>query len=214
MTTAITAPSATRAPQPVRPLDLPARVGPQGWRRLPAAVQRRFGNGHADCIYQGDLQMTCSPIGRLFAWASRVLGGPLTTLNGTVPATVRVYADAHGGMVWERCLHAGDADRLVRSTKQADALGQLHELTDGGLAMDLDVFEACAGLVFESRRYFLLLGGRRIPIPTLLTPGTCRVEHHDLGDGRFRFDLSMVHPVWGTTFRQSGVFQDPEEFRS
>ena len=42
-----------------------------------------------------------------------------------------------------------------------------------------------------------------------LTPGTCRVTHTDLGDGLFRFDLDMVHPLWGHTFHQSGVFVDP-----
>jgi hypothetical protein len=46
-------------------------------------------------------------------------------------------------------------------------------------------------------------------VPALLTPGTGRVTHTDLGDGLFRFDLDMVHPLWGHTFHQSGVFADP-----
>ncbi|RYF52847.1 MAG: hypothetical protein EOO29_57410, partial [Comamonadaceae bacterium] len=37
----------------------------------------------------------------------------------------------------------------------------------------------------------------------------CRVAHTDLGAGQFRFTLSMVHPLWGETFHQSGVFTDP-----
>jgi hypothetical protein len=48
-------------------------------------------------------------------------------------------------------------------------------------------------------------------VPQLLTPGTCRVEHRDEGPGHFRFTLSMRHPVWGTTFHQTGVFADPKE---
>jgi len=33
--------------------------------------------------------------------------------------------------------------------------------------------------------------------------------HTDLGSGLFRFTLSMVHPLWGETFHQTGVFADP-----
>jgi hypothetical protein len=64
-------------------------------------------------------------------------------------------------------------------------------------------------LVVESRRFTLILGRLRIPVPALLTPGTCRVTHIDLGDGQFRFDPDRVHPLWGHTFHQSGVFADP-----
>jgi hypothetical protein len=35
------------------------------------------------------------------------------------------------------------------------------------------------------------------------------VVHTDLGAGRFRFTMSMVHSLWGETFYQSGVFSDP-----
>ncbi|OUM03562.1 DUF4166 domain-containing protein [Variovorax sp. JS1663] len=195
-------------------LDLQTLVGAEGWRRLPVAVQRRFAHAHRDVVYAGELTLHCSPIGRVFAWASALLGGPLTAARGDAPARVRVHGDGRGGVVWERHLALAGHDKVVRSTKLADARGRLVERTDGGLSMALDVFEDGGALVFESRCYFFALGGSRLPIPHLLTPGTCRVEHHDLGAGRFRFVLSMAHPWWGTTFRQSGVFHDPEEIRS
>ncbi|MBB3178030.1 DUF4166 domain-containing protein [Variovorax sp. Sphag1AA] len=191
-------------------LDLPSLVGDEGWRRLPAAVRRRFGPAHRDAVYEGELTLHCSPIGRLFAWASGWLGGPLTDERGDVPARVRVYGNGLGGVVWERHFAIAGRDKLVRSTKMADDHGRLVERTDGGLSMALDVFEDDGALVFQSRSYFFALAGRRLPIPGMFTPGTCRVEHHDLGNGRFRFVLSMVHPWWGTTFRQSGEFTDPE----
>lgn len=204
-------PASTR---PAPSLDLSALVGASGWRRLPAAVQRRFAHTDHERLYEGALSLHCSPIGRLFAWAGAVLGGPLTAARGDAPARVRVYGDGHGGVVWERHLALAGHDKLVRSTKLADAQGGLVERTDGGLAMALDVFEQDGVLVFQSRRYFFALAGLRIPIPALLTPGTCRVEHHALGADRFRFVLSMVHPWWGLTFRQSGVFHDPEEVQA
>ncbi len=128
-----------------------------------------------------------------------------------MPTSVRVFDDGRGGMVWERSFHTNEAGapHVVRSTKQRDADGGLMERTDGGLSMGLRAFEHDGALVFESHCFFLAFGGLRVRVPALLTPGTCRVTHTDLGDGLFRFDLDMVHPVWGRTFHQSGVFIDP-----
>ena len=77
--------------------------------------------------------------------------------------------------------------------------------------MELEVLEEDGVLVFRSVRYFLVLGAWRVNVPAWLSPGTCRVEHRDLGAGTFRFSLSMVHPRWGRTFHQTGVFADPQE---
>jgi hypothetical protein len=219
-------PASAVAPAPqARPLDLPALVGPAAWARLPRAVQRRFATAHADVTYEGVMELRCSRIGHLFAALARFWGGPLTHLNTTgLPATVRVSDNGRGGVVWERCFHSGgnsqsssngkdtginSTDCTVRSTKELGTDGGLVERTDGGLSMSLDVLEEDGALVFRSRRFFWALGRLRIPVPALLTPGTCRVAHTDLGAGQFRFTLSMVHPWWGETFHQSGVFTDP-----
>ncbi len=195
-------------------LDLPSLVGTAGWARLPQAVQHRFAVAHTDVTYAGHMDLRCSWIGHLYAALARVLGGPLTHLNtNALPTTVRVSDNGQGGVVWERCFHTGaeGQDRIVRSTKEVDADGGLLERTDGGLSMALDVFEEGGRLVFRSRRFWLVWGHLRMGVPALLTPGTCRVVHSDLGEGRFRFTLSMVHPLWGETFHQTGVFVDPTD---
>ena len=200
------------APAASRSLDLAALVGDAGWQRLPAAVRRRFGAGHGAAIYAGRMTLRCSPCGRVLAALAKAFGSPLSAAtDDAVPTSVRVFGDGRGGMVWERSFHTRDAGspHVVRSTKELDAGGRLVERTDGGLSMGLRVFEERGALVFESHRFFLVLGGLRLPLPALLTPGTCRVVHTDLGDGLFRFDLDMVHPLWGRTFHQSGVFADP-----
>lgn len=215
-----TIPATTGATAPqTRPLDLPALAGPAAWARLPRAVQRRFAAAHADVAYEGVMKLRCSRIGHVFAALASFWGGPLTHLNTTgLPATVRVSDNGRGGVVWERCFHSGNGsndigisngDCTVRSTKELGADGGLVERTDGGLSMSLDVLEEDGALVFRSRRFFWVLGHLRIPVPALLTPGTCRVAHTDLGAGQFRFTLSMDHPWWGETFHQSGVFTDP-----
>jgi hypothetical protein len=199
------------------PLDLRALVGAVAWARLPQAVQRRFGAAHADASYTGRMDLHCSRIGRLHAGLARLFGGPLTRMNASaVPTTVHVCGNGRGGVVWERCFHRNGEGgargaRIVRSTKEIGADGGLQERTDGGLSMSLEVFEEAGSLVFRSRRFWLVLGRLRVSVPAWLTPGVCRVVHTDLGQGLFRFTLTMVHPLWGETFRQSGVFADPCE---
>ncbi|WP_026431313.1 DUF4166 domain-containing protein [Paracidovorax oryzae] len=201
------------APRPAAALDLSALLGPAGWARLAPAIRRRFAAGHAATVYEGVMDLQCSPAGRCFAWLAACLRSPLSPLRRSgVPVQVRVYGDGQGGVVWERHLRIpGRRVHVVRSTKSVGTGGGLQERTDGGLSMALDVREESGALVFSSRRYFLAVGPLRIPIPSVLTPGTCRVEHRDLGAGLFVFTLEMHHPLWGCTFRQTGVFADPGE---
>lgn len=190
-----------------QPLNLAALVGPTAWQRLPPAVQRRFAAGHQAITYRGLMDMRCSRLGRALAWLVKPFSSPLITANARgLPTTVHVRS-VGAGVEWDR--HFENGLGSVCSTKELDAAGQLQERTRGGLGMTLDVFEQGGELVFQSRRYFLELGGWRVAVPQLLSPGTCRVEHRDLGDGLFRFTLSMTHPLWGETFHQTGVFLDP-----
>lgn len=194
-------------------LDLAALLGEAAWARLPPAVRRRFAAGHPPVVYEGRMNLHCSALGRVLAVLLRPLGGPLTAARAQgVPTRVRVQGDGRGGMVWQRQFAAAPGCRaaVVQSTKLLGRDGGLVERTAGGLAMRLVVFEEGGALVFESRRYFLDVFGLALPLPAWCCPGTCRVEHHDEGPGRFRFELRMHHPWWGETFRQWGRFIDPD----
>lgn len=195
-------------------LDIAALLGPAQWQQLSGPIRRRFAASHAAVSYRGAMQLRASVLGRCFSALAGLLGSPLAAARqGEVPTLVHVRPDGHGGVAWERQLGVPgrQGSQFVRSTKRLNQAGGLEECTDGGLSMSLDVRVEDGALVFYSRRYFLLLGPWRLPVPALLTPGTCRVEHRDEGPGRFRFTLDMVHPLWGHTFHQTGVFHDPEE---
>ncbi|AKJ30095.1 DUF4166 domain-containing protein [Caldimonas brevitalea] len=210
MNTVLHPAAADRAPE----LNFAEMVGAAQWQQLSLPIRRRFAAGHGDVSYRGSMALRASPLGRCFALLARLLGSPLAAgRQHEVPTTVNVRHDGRGGVVWERLLGRPDAAgaQCVRSTKRMGPDSTLEECTDGGLSMSLAVRVEDGALVFYSRCYFVLLLGRwRLPVPALLTPGTCRVEHRDEGPGRFRFTLDMVHPLWGHTFHQTGVFADPE----
>lgn len=195
-------------------LDFALLAGAAAWQQLSPAIRKRFAAGHGDVAYHGSLQLQASVIGRVFGAIARLFGSPLAARRKhPVAATVNVLSDGQGGVIWERHLgQAGQAgSQCVRSTKRLGPGGGLDECTDGGLSMRLEVCVEEGALVFYSRHYFLLLGRWRLRVPSLLTPGTCRVEHRDEGPGCFRFTLDMRHPLWGHTFHQTGVFHDPKE---
>lgn len=216
MVATIAVPGRTAHPPAV---DIPSLLGADAWACLPAPIRRRFAAAHraAPVVYAGRMRYRRSAVGLLFALAARLCGGPLPLRQADdCPTDVAVYGDGRGGVVWARSIHfdpAAPPHRVISTkrmaSRQAD-IGRLLECVRGGFGMVLDVAERDGALVFESRRYFLDLGPVALPIPHLLTPGRCTVTHSDAGAGRFRFTLVMRHPFWGTTFHQTGLFDDPE----
>ncbi len=190
------------------PLDIARLVHPSDWGRLPLSLCRRFEAGHGPAAYRGTLTCDSSAIGAGFAWLSRAFGAPLAAMRATdLPVVVDVRPAGHG-VAWSRQL--GPA-QFVRSVKSILPDGTVLERTDGGLGMVLDISVEDGTLVFTSRSFFVAIGPWRVPIPAVLTPGRCRVEHQAVDDTRFRFTLTMVHPLWGATFRQTGVFTDSQK---
>jgi len=74
--------------------------------------------------------------------------------------------------------------------------------------MSLQAFARNGALIFRSKRYFLEFDLFRLPLPLLLTPGVSEVAHIDQGGGRFRFRLTMRHPLFGLTILQDGIFSE------
>ena len=189
-------------------LDMGRLVHGSDWARLPQSLRRRFEAGHGPAVYRGAMSFETSVIGAIFAVLARAFGAPLTgrrEANVPVDVDVRAVGD---GVAWARRLDDG---HCIRSVKSAGPGGTVLERTDGGLGMVLYVSIEDEALVFTSRSFFLEVGRWRVTIPGVLTPGRCRVEHRAIDDGWFRFSLTMIHPLWGTTFRQTGIFTDSQE---
>lgn len=195
--------------------DIAQAMGARDWWRLPPVIRDRFERLSAqrgETLYRGVMQVVrCNWAGMLLAQLSRVIGTPLAPYRGrNIAAEVAVYPDPNRtGKVWDRRYSfPGRARISVKSTKVLEEGTRLLEVVGANFGMELRVFEENRAIHFVSKRYFWDGLGHRFHLPDLLTPGRAHVSHADLGDGEFRFRITMTHPVLGETFFQEGNFRE------
>ena len=190
------------------------------WWRLPAATRARF--EHHNALYTGTMTLRATAAGRWVARLCKLVGSPLPPPSERpVAATVRVEPDPRtGGSRWIRCYDFPRKRVSVASVKAVDADGALVERLSCGLRMrlTLDVrggalcfdsagyYVECEGMTLANRRY----GAWRLELPSWFLPGRTCVMHHDLGDGRFRFVMTIRHALLGDLFHHDGVFHSVE----
>ena len=192
-------------------------LGNEAWHRLPEAVRERFADANAAASYAGAFEIVrASALGRAFAWLGTLFGTPVAPrVEDHVEAFVRVRPDGDG-VAWDREYRWADGARhIVHSTKVVDEHGKLIEKLPARLCMPLDTFEDGGVLHFVSRGYYFDLGVGdlrwKVWLPNLLSPGVTHVEHIDLGHGWFRFTMTVMHPLFGEVFFQTGRFSASEE---
>lgn len=188
-------------------------LGAAAWSRLSAEVRARFAVGpaaaQAICFAGTMHRVELSAAGWLFAQACRLIGTPLAPRNGRhVPMRIELQADEElGGVSWQRIYEFSPRQRyIVRSTKCKGGPGEFVEHIGRGFSMRLDLAEENGNLVFRSTAYQCRLFGRTVRIPDWLTPGRTTVRHEQLCGNRFRFSLSVDHPLLGRTIYQDGEF--------
>ena len=194
-------------------------IGNDAWSRLPGAVRERFADSSEAVSYAGAFEIVrASALGRVFAWLGTLFGTPVAPKAGlNVEARVLVRPNAEG-VAWDREYRWADGTHhLVRSTKVVTEDGNLIEKLPARLCMPLDTFEDGGVLHFVSRGYYFDLGfgdfgqGLKLWLPRMLSPGITHVEHIDLGHGWFRFTMTVMHPLFGEIFFQTGRFCAAEE---
>ncbi len=203
--------------------DVPAhnilkhQLGPE-WAKLHPSVQARFEREPEvgeTIVYEGAmLEMRRSRMGWLFATLTRPVGNPLTPFAGRdIPMEVALYRKESGdGVYWRRTyFRRGAKPYVVVSSKEESETGEMLEVVGGGFGMKLKVSVHDGDMHFESYRYFWKIFGYRLPLPHWLSPGKAHVIHHDMGQGRFMYTISMVHRQLGETFYQRGVFHKKGE---
>lgn len=192
-----------------------ALIGRAAWVKLPLAVRKRFSkrlSGVAVALYRGRVVRTeFSVLGWMFAQGLRLVGAPLPLgRDAGVPAVVCVSEDAaSGGQLWSRMYgRKRGFPQVIHTAKRFAGATGLEEYVGRGIGMALRVEPMPDGLRFVSDYYFVMAGKRRWRLPRWAAPGRTTVEHHDLGDGRFAFDLELRHPWAGRLVAQHAVFDD------
>jgi hypothetical protein len=203
---------------PTRLLDdhrFRALLSDQDWGRLPLAVWRRFSKRLVDgatVVYVGVVdEIHVSRAGWWLAQAARAIGGPLPLVyEPGAPMMVAVTEDSGcGGQNWTRiCARSRGFPQVIHSCKRFEGPTGLEEYVGFGFSMALIVSVVDEAMCFSSAGYSFQLGRLRLPLPRWLTPGKLTVTHRDLGEGRFRFILDIVHPRFGRLIRQSAVFRE------
>jgi hypothetical protein len=188
-------------------------LGAAAWARLHPEIRERFLLRPADgesILYNGTMhRVELSFMGWLFAQVCRLFGTPLAPHRGEKVAMhiALTWDEALQGVTWHRTYHfVPDKDFTVRSTKSRSADGALTEHIGHGFSMRLVLSERNGDLVFTSTRYDVEIGGRIFRIPSILTPGITTVTHEQVEGDRFRFTLSVLHPLLGRTIYQDGEF--------
>ena len=208
-------PSPASCPQPPTRSPFQRLLREPDWRRLPAAVQARFGRVLApgeSAAFMGEVAHTrMSRIGWCWAQVARLMGAPLPLrVLAHTPAAVIATEDVEEGVqLWTRIYHEpGRLPQVIRSMKRFDGPSGLEECVGGGVGMTLTLTVEHRCLVFRSDRYFWRAGRFRIPIPAWLTPGRIEVVHREERAGRFSFTLRVEHPWWGRIIEQVAFFRD------
>lgn len=185
------------------------------WAQLPAIIRRRFSKAlacHEQRTFVGAVvRTTHSRPGLWLARLARLAGGPLPdTHRATGPSTVVVTRDdALGGQVWTRTYaRPGRLPQTIYSVKRFAGPTGLEEYLGHGFVMRLTLHEEAGDLVFRSAGYDLLLGGLRLALPRLLTPGRCTIRHRDEGCDRFSFTLTLDHPWLGRLVEQVAYYEE------
>ncbi len=187
------------------------------WQQLHPAVQRRFNRlptSEKPIVYQGIMEtVECSKAGWLFALLTKIIGNPLSPHQGKqikMDVILTTRPDKPG-VYWQRTYHFPNKKPFSVTSVKKDDNGQMMEMVGGGFGMMLDVFAENGELHFKSTRYFWKFIQWYLPLPHWLSPGKTHVIHQDLGQGEFRFTITMDHTLLQRTFYQTGVFHEVKQ---
>jgi len=194
-------------------------LGMDAWHMLPAPIRTRFSKRlqqGRSIAYQGVVtRMQMSWPGFCLAHAARLVGAPLPYDMKSVdqPAVVVVTEDvATNGQFWIRQYgRRGAFPQTVHSSKRFQGPTGLEEYIGFGIGMALTVEATPTALLFKSDHYFLQLFGLRAKLPRWLSPGALVIGHHEMGNDRFTFTLSLRSRWFGDLITQDAVFKDAKE---
>lgn len=185
------------------------------WKKLPAAIQRRFTKRLAEgetVLYRGLVTRTSlSRTGWIVAQLCRLIGAPLPYTRNTKGAAVVAVTENQraGGQLWTRLYtRDGKFPHVVHSAKRFCGPTGLEEYVGHGVGMALTIHVVRQALVFRSAHYFVEFFGGRFRLPRLLSPGRMEIVHSEEDGGQFCFTLALTHPWLGPLVHQVAYYEE------
>jgi hypothetical protein len=196
-------------------------LGP-AWISLHPDIQRRFEKNPLPgrpLYYTGTLtQLNCSGFGRLLGWMTLpfLKGALLPFRDRDFPVDIQVYSQSGCPFIFKQRIYRLNRRKAIQFTSYMaeSERGEVLEYVGMGLGMKLVLDVRDGNLHFTSDGYFWQIGPWRIPLPGLLTPGKTYLCHRNESREHFSIRIEILHPWFGTSFTQAGVFRErPDDGR-
>jgi hypothetical protein len=190
-------------------------LGPE-WRKLHPDIQRRFDKTPVPgkpLRYSGSLsELKCSIIGKLLGYITlpMIQGALIPFDDADFPVDIQVYSKPDSSAIFKQRIYRLHGRQPIQFTSwmRESSRGEVLEYVGMGLGMKLLLHVQDGNLHFTSNGYFWQIFGWRIPLPGVLTPGKTFLCHQNENPDRFNIHIEIRHSLFGTTFRQVGVFHE------
>jgi hypothetical protein len=186
------------------------------WNKLHRDIQHRFARNPMPgkpLRYPGQLdELRCSRFGQLLGYLTRpLIKGALMPYNDAhFPVDIEVYSKPGDPAIYKQRNYRLHGRKPVQFTSfmRESSKGEVLEYVGMGLGMKLLLSVSEGNLYFESDGYFWEIFGVRIPVPAVFTPGKTYLCHRNNTAAQFDIRIEIVHPLFGTSFTQAGVFRE------
>lgn len=190
-------------------------LGPE-WKKLHADIQRRFDKNPEPgkpLYYTGSLsELSCSRVGKLLGFLTMPLiqGALIPFDDADFPVDIQVYSKPDCPFIFKQRIYRLHGRKPIQFTSymRESAKGEVLEYVGMGLGMKLVLHVEDGNLYFTSDGYFWDIFGWRLPLPGILTPGKTFLCHRNDSPNQFNIRIEIRHCLFGTTFRQVGVFRE------
>ena len=184
------------------------------WQKLHADIRTRFARNPEvgePLYYTGTMsELSCSRFGKLLGFLTMPLinGALIPFDDADFPVDIQVYSKPNCAHIFKQRiyrLHDRPPIQFTSYMRESEK-GEVLEYVGMGLGMRLVLRVEGGDLYFTSDGYFWDVFGVRIPIPGIFTPGKTFLCHRNDNAAQFNIQIEIRHALFGTTFRQVGVF--------
>jgi hypothetical protein len=160
----------------------------------------------------GIMQVSVSPLGRLFVTAGRLFDALVPFRGENIPVTVRNWSQPDSSaMFWHRTFRYPEKQPIIFRSRMAYAGGEeIVEYVKYGLGIRMRLCAEGETLRYDSLGYQWDLGPLSLRIPDWLLLGKAVIREIPESAEAFRVEFTIDHPLWGRTFGYAGrfVFRD------